>query len=742
MAGVVITGFLAGAIEGDLVKRLWFLGATTTAALAFISFAAVVAIFLGATIVRSCPGLRPLHLKVALAVGFSYYLGAWKLAYPARAWLEAHVAQGITGVGEELVARQASIALATDPIYALLMATGFAIVPLTAVAMVLPFVCNAEHAHGGPVGAAYGLNTLGFCAGIFSFIWAAPSVNVFYSLNLLPWIFALGVAFLLVWRPDRRLSWPLLGTSLAACVLAVTLVPTHFDRTLLDPNRQGYHLPARAMKSNGAHTTYVVEAPEGDRLYFDSHPMSGTSRSAQIYMRLMAHIPLLIHPHPRAALVIGFGVGNTAAAIALHSSIEHLDIVELNHRVIETAGEFAHTNASVHRDPRVRMFHDDGRRFLSVTERRYDLVTAEPPPPVQQGVHRLYSREFYDTAAGRLSPGGVVSQWLPVAQLPGEVTACMLTTFTAAFRHSVLFVGQGHDLILIGSNAPLDGRRLIRRFGEAGAVRSDLVRLGISEANHLLARALASGPTLRRHLGGRRQVSDERNDLAFFAFEGGGSYLIAYRPRSAWRALAISPPTLEPHWRPSRANPDPLPGIVQFWVPSFPFDALDLGSPALTESWAQSGRLQRAYAHARASREHQRADAILDQALRREARQPWWELEAAQRRFGNDDPSRVLTRIESVRKVTPDANGIELSYARALINAGRPDDALTTLARLPFGTAEGAEILIVRGEALIALGRHPQALAVLREALRRWPNHLGAARAITRALANPHQRVN
>ena len=106
--------------------------------------------------------------------------------------------------------------------------------------------------------------------------WIAPAVNVFYSLNLMHGVgFAVAVAFVSL-AYSRRLAMPL-GVLVMGCAAATLVVPTSLDRTLLDPRRPERNLAISELRSNAAHTTYVVEHPAGKRLYFDGHPMSGTS---------------------------------------------------------------------------------------------------------------------------------------------------------------------------------------------------------------------------------------------------------------------------------------------------------------------------------------------------------------------------------------------------------------------------------------------------------------------------------
>ncbi len=272
--------------------------------------------------------------------------------------------------------------------------------------------------------------------------------------------------------------------------------------------------PVRAMKSNASHTTFIVEEPDGDSLYFTHHRMSGAAPGAQRYMRLMAHVPLLAHPDPRTALVICFGVGNTTSAVARHDTIERIDVVDLNDKVFETAPEFAATNQSVIDDPRLTLVHDDGRNFLQRTDRRYDLVTSEPPPPRNEGVYRLYSREYYQSVREHLTPRGMMTQWVPVTQMSPTVISLIVGTFLDVFPHSFMYVGYKNELVLVGGTAPIDLANLSQRFHDLPAVQRDLEAVEVRSPIQILARIIQGDATLRANYGGGQIISDQRNDLA------------------------------------------------------------------------------------------------------------------------------------------------------------------------------------------------------------------------------------
>jgi predicted membrane-bound spermidine synthase len=266
--------------------------------------------------------------------------------------------------------------------------------------------------------------------------------------------------------------------------------------------------------ANAAHTTFVVDLGQDNlKLYFDSHSMSGTSPGSQTYMRLMAHVPLLAQPEPRSALLICFGVGNTASAIASHSGIRQIDVVDLNRNVFLTAPVFADFSRNVHLDRRLRLINDDGRGYLRKTSEVYDLITSEPPPPMAAGVYRLYSQEYYESALSHLSPDGMMSQWLPIYQLPQEAADMIIRTFVRVFPHALLFSGAGEELILVGSRKPVVMEEAIRRMRDDPAVTRDLEYIGITRANDLRLRVIAEDQELRRFLGSGRVLHDQHNDL-------------------------------------------------------------------------------------------------------------------------------------------------------------------------------------------------------------------------------------
>jgi len=132
--------------------------------------------------------------------------------------------------------------------------------------------------------------------------------------------------------------------------------------------------------------------------------------------KIMAHLPLASRDRkPESALVICFGMGTTVRSLSRWD----IDItaVELVPSVPDVFDYFFKNAGDVLKNPKVHVVIDDGRRFLRRTEKKFDLITIDPPPPVEaSGSSLLYSREFYRLIRTRLKDDGILQTWFPVGE--------------------------------------------------------------------------------------------------------------------------------------------------------------------------------------------------------------------------------------------------------------------------------------------------------------------------------------
>ena len=347
---------------------------------------------------------------------------------------------------------------------------------------------------GARLGRLYAANTAGGVLGSFAAGFALiPWLGSDRTLQLLALGFVATGALLLLGSRER-----LGGRRAPLWVSAVLCAALLLGRA---PDAAQEYAPARISAERVLHvsedyygTIAVVERRDGSKLYrqlmINGDFMSGTSDYAQRYMRLSAHLPVMFAERPvRSGLVICFGAGISIDALAQHPEIDDLTVVELSPDVLASATWFAHVNRDVLHNPRVKAVQADGRNYLLThTDKRFDLITLEPPPPPSAGAANLYSRDFYRLARERLSPGGVMAQWMPLATQQPETTVALLRAFAESFPEVAVFWTETLEALAIGSDRPLVLR--VDRVREALSnpqVGADLRSIGIQDPYDVLA---------------------------------------------------------------------------------------------------------------------------------------------------------------------------------------------------------------------------------------------------------------
>jgi spermidine synthase len=247
------------------------------------------------------------------------------------------------------------------------------------------------------------------------------------------------------------------------------------------------------------------------RLVTNGFSMSSSEVSGQRYMKLFVYWPVAIRPDPRRALLISYGVGMTARALADTRSLERIDVVDISRDILEMGRHAFPEGGFPLADPRVRVHVEDGRFFLLTSEEKWDVITSEPPPPRNAGIVSLYTREYFSLVREHLAQGGVATYWLPVYQLTWDESRAVARSFCDAFSDCSLWTGYGLEWMLAGThgaNGPGSEAAFSRQWRDS-TVAPTLAGLGFDSPESLGATFLAGPERLGEVLAGVEPVTDD-----------------------------------------------------------------------------------------------------------------------------------------------------------------------------------------------------------------------------------------
>ena len=163
----------------------------------------------------------------------------------------------------------------------------------------------------------------------------------------------------------------------------------------------------------------------------------------------------LTHPNPQQAAVVGLGTGSTAGWLAALPSIQQVDVMELEPVIARFAAQCAPVNHNALSNPKLNLIFGDGRELLQTNRKKYDLIVSEPSNPYRAGVASLFTRDYYETLAGKLNRGGLFAQWLQAYDVDLRTIRIFYATFGSVFPHIETWQTQNGDLLLIGSKEPI-----------------------------------------------------------------------------------------------------------------------------------------------------------------------------------------------------------------------------------------------------------------------------------------------
>ena len=126
-----------------------------------------------------------------------------------------------------------------------------------------------------------------------------------------------------------------------------------------------------------------------------------------IYNEMVVHVPMAVHPSVRKVLIIGGGDGGVAREFTAYPEIEEIDVVEPDEIFVEACKKYFPEAAKGVEDPRVKIIHRDGLRFLRGRKDEYDIIINDSTDPFGH-TEGLFTKEFYGSCYKALREDGIM----------------------------------------------------------------------------------------------------------------------------------------------------------------------------------------------------------------------------------------------------------------------------------------------------------------------------------------------
>ena len=337
-------------------------------------------------------------------------------------------------------------------------------VPVTLLGTVSPFAIRLALEDVGEAGTVagrlYALSTVGSIVGTFaSALVTIPLVGTQRTM--------LGSAALLVLAGALVLGnrWQLVTVAVAA-LLFIPPGTIKASPGLLYETESPYQYVQVLERPDGSRVLKLNEGVAVHSVWYPHSVLTGGE-----WDMFLVVPPLLDRPVKRM-LVIGNAGGTIARAYGQLYPDVQIDGVEIDPAVTEAGRRFL----GLDDNPNLHVITDDGRPFLQLTDRRYDVIAVDayrqPYIPFY-----LATEEFFRLARQHLTPGGVLA--LNVAAVPGDLrlSRAVGSTVLAAFPQAWRWKPFRFNELILAFDRPLSRAELVRRVGAINPAAASLVPL-------------------------------------------------------------------------------------------------------------------------------------------------------------------------------------------------------------------------------------------------------------------------
>jgi len=297
---------------------------------------------------------------------------------------------------------------------------------------------------------------------------------LFTFLSLFPFCFLLGGLFSLggkVWAKSnlaflisRAYFLETIGFAVGGLIFNFLLVSSTFPLSeSLNSQTLKFRYPNLVETINSRYGSIAVTKIGNQYNFYENGGFIGTNEEKE-GSEYFIHTIFAFQQKPKNILLIGNGLNGPLFEISKYQSIEKIDYVELDPKLVEVQTKYLPSYLTkVPKNPKINIHFLDARRFLKQTKKDYDLVILNFPNPSTAFLNRFYTQECFQEVKRLLATDGILAFTLdvPVDYLSEEAKGLVFSinkTIKSVFPH-ILFLPEETSILFISSNAPLPAKK-------------------------------------------------------------------------------------------------------------------------------------------------------------------------------------------------------------------------------------------------------------------------------------------
>lgn len=315
---------------------------------------------------------------------------------------------------------------------------------------------------GESTGAAYSLKTIGsLLASLLVGFIALPLIGMEISISILALTAIWSTALLFTFLSNRnfRKIAPFLGLAfiLTSTTGSILLIKKDFLKNIVHSSIKDCKL--LEYREDLQTVIGVHETESGMRQLTSSGLLIAANTDGfRVTQKVLGHVGFLLNKNAQSIFAVGYGSGESIKNMTLHEP-RQIDVAEISPQVPQLAARYFR-DINLGRDynnSRINLFTMDAVNYLSITDKKYDLIVSDAIYPQRfAGNSLLYSREYFEAAKNHLNEHGLMLCWIPIMEIPVSSIESILGTFYESFPYIQIWYfanspAKYNFLLLIGS---------------------------------------------------------------------------------------------------------------------------------------------------------------------------------------------------------------------------------------------------------------------------------------------------